>query len=425
MPWHASWVGKGLFAIALIFLLKEAQPVLVPITVAIVMTFVLARPVRALHRHGIPQAVGAGIVVVALIAGIVLMAGSLAGPAAKWWERAPTTVAQLVEQWERVRATIPILRGREPALVVAPPLAPAGGAPASPARRIANERAAEREAAQRIAEQRAAPAAAPPADALGSTIAAEGIALTRLVLGRFVSFGIATIATVMLLYFLLASEHWMLSRAVQALPRRRHRFRVLVAVRRAQRDVGHFLGTLAIVNLGLGVLTAFAVAALGLENPLLWGTLAGALNFIPYLGPLLMAGLLALAGVLSFEHVGAMLAPAIAFLALHGLEANFISPWLIGRRVSLSPAVVFASVMLMGWLWGVAGAMLAVPLLIGLRCGLRCVRSCRPWCVALEGHTRDLPTLQALLQRKRDVGADATVLRGPHAAGQKPPRRPA
>jgi predicted PurR-regulated permease PerM len=399
-PWAGGWVGKGLLAIATLFLLKAAEPVLVPMAVAIVVTFVLAQPLRVLHRYGVPRMAGAALLVVALIGSLVLMAGSLVGPAAKWWERAPSTGEQLIEQWERVRANLPLLRREVAPLAAAP--APASGA----GRRRAS--AAAGAGPQPLAETAAR---ATPPDALGSTIAAEGIALARLVLAHFMSFGVAAVATVMLLYFLLASEHWIVSRAVEALPQRRSRARVLSAVRRAERDIGHFLGTLAIINGGVGIATGLATWMLGLENPILWGTLAAALCFIPYLGPAITVGLLLLAGMLSFADVSDMVAPPLAFLAIHFVETNLVSPWFIGRRLALSPVVVFASVMWMGWLWGVAGAMLTVPLLIGLRCVLASVRSLRPWCVMLEGRSDGVPTLSSLLRRRRPAAAGAGAQR--------------
>lgn len=405
-PWHGSWVGKSLLAIALVFLVKEAQPVLVPVAIAIVLTFVLARPQRVLHRLGLPQVAAAALLVIALIGGVVLMAGSLAMPAAKWWERAPTNVAQLLEQWERVRSSLPLL-GRPLAapVVVAPPLTPANGEP-----RRSRTPSAQAIALQKMNEEAAAKSQA-SADNLGSRIAEEGIALTRVVLTRFMSFGVSAAATVMLLFFLLCSEHWIVSRAVEALPKRRTRAVVLLAVRRAQRDIGHFFGTMAIINAGVGVITGCVVWMLGLENPVLWGTLAAVLNFIPYLGPAIAVGLLGLGGVLSFTEVIDMAAPALAFLAIHFIESNIVTPTLIGRRLALSPVVVFASLMWMGWLWGVAGAMLTVPLLIGLRCGLHAARSTRRWSVMLEGSSDGVPTLSSLLKFKRRRAAAAAAAR--------------
>jgi predicted PurR-regulated permease PerM len=362
-PWHGSRTLKGLLAVALIFLLKLAQPLLVPIVVAVVLTFLMSPQVRWLRRHGVPEVLGALVLVAALLGGTVLMGSALVTPAAQWWERAPSVMTALEQQIDHIRSSIPIL---------APP--------------------------SRQATPRNAP---PPADPIKDKIASEGVTLTRLVLSHLVSFGFSAASTVILLYFLLASEHWMLSRTVEAIPRRRTRALVVAGVRSAQREIGQFLGALSIINLGVALVTGAAMAYIGLPNPVLWGTVAGVLNFIPYLGPLLIVLLLLTAGLLSFGGSALLLAPAVAFLIIHAVEANVVSPLFVSKRLSLSPISVFLSVMFWGWLWGVAGAILAVPMLVGLRSVCKRNRRLRLLCVYLEGSRRPPPTLKSLLRHKR------------------------
>jgi predicted PurR-regulated permease PerM len=363
-PWHGSRTLKGLLAVALIFLLKLAQPLLVPVVVAVVLTFLLSPQVRALRRYGVPEVLGALVLVAALLGGSVLLGSALVTPAAQWWERAPSVMTALEEQIDHIRTSIPIL-------------APPARAPAA---------------------QRNTP---PPVDPIKEKIASEGVTLTRLVLSHLVSFGFSAASTVILLYFLLASEHWMLSRTVEAIPRRRTRALVVAGVRSAQREIGQFLGALSIINLGVALVAGSAMAYIGLPNPVLWGTVAGVLNFIPYLGPLLIVLLLLTAGLLSFSGSALVLAPAAAFLAIHAVEANVVSPLFVSKRLSLSPISVFLSVMFWGWLWGVAGAILAVPMLVGLRSVCKRNRRLRLLCVYLEGSRRPPPTLKSLLRHKR------------------------
>ena len=156
---------------------------------------------------------------------------------------------------------------------------------------------------------------------------------------------------------------------------------MLSGVRQAQRDIGLFISTMSLVNLALGVATGLALWAIGLPNPVLWGTTTAVLAFIPYLGPLLITLLLLLAGSVTFGTGVPMLAPPAAFLLLHGIEANFLSPMIMGHRLSLRPVFVFLSVMVWGWLWGLAGAFLAVPLLLALRAVCKRARPCA-WCAS-------------------------------------------
>jgi predicted PurR-regulated permease PerM len=362
-----------LFAV-LVLLMKVAAALLVPIALALVLTFVFAPLVRRLRLHGVPEPVGAGLVVLALLLGAVLAFSTLVGPASRWWDRAPATLADLSERIDHLRRTIPML---------APPPAP----PVEPGHHPAlNPGKTE---------------TAPPADPLKERIASEGVALTRVVLGRIASFGLSTAATVILLFFLLASEHWMIASSVAAIPRRRTRALVLAGVRAAEREIARFVGVLALVNLGVAIVTAGAMWWLALPNPVLWGTVAGALNFIPYLGPVMTAGLLALAGIVTFDTAGAMLAPAFAFISIHAIESNLVSPWFVGRRLVLSQLSVFLSVMFFGWLWGIAGALIAVPVLVGLRSLARRNRGMRLWCAYLEGGHRTPPNLKLLLRPAR------------------------
>ncbi len=341
------WVGRGLLFIAAVFLLEHARPLLLPVALAVVFTFVLATPVRALRRHGVHEYVGAGLVIVAVLAVIGGLTMLIAAPAAAWWSRAPLILHELIESVQRWRdALFPY---STPAALIRPA---ALGALADP---------------------------------LGERLASEGWTFTRLAIGESLAFALSASATIILLYFLLASEQWLVGRTVAAIRRPRTRALVLAGFRQAQRDIGLFISTMSLVNVGLGIATGLALWLIGLPNPVLWATTAAVLAFIPYLGPLLITVLLLLAGSVSFGTGPAMLAPPAAFLVLHGIEANFLSPMIMGHRLRLNPVFVFLSVMVWGWIWGLAGAFIAVPLLLALRAVCKRSRRLRLVCVYLQG----------------------------------------
>lgn len=365
--------GQKIVVVAvLLAVLKAAETLLVPIAVALVLTFVFAPLVRRLRVRGVPEVLGAGLVVGALLLTTVLLAATLVGPASRWWDRAPATLADLSDRLDHLRRSIPML---------APPPAPKPEPGHHPALNPAPTEA--------------------PADPLKERITSEGVTLTRVVLGRMLHFGLSAAATVILTFFLLASEHWMIATSVAAIPRRRTRALVLAGVRAAEREIARFVGALAIVNLGVAIVTAITMWWLALPNPVLWGVVAGALNFIPYLGPVMTCALLGLAGIVTFDTASAMLAPPLAFITIHAIESNLVSPWFVGKRLVLSQLSVFLAVMLLGWLWGIAGALIAVPLLVGLRCFAKRNRAMRWWCAFLEGGHREAPSLRALLQPAR------------------------
>ena len=350
----STWLLRGLLFVAIVFLLEQARPLLLPIAIALVFTFVLAAPVRALRRAGLHEYVGALVVVGAVLATIVVLGMLVAAPAAAWWARAPVVVHELVEAVQRWRdALFPYA----PPAALAPPAA-AGAAAA---------------------------AASVAVDPIDARIASEGWTFTRLAIGETLSFALSASATVILLYFMLASERWFVARAAAAIERPRTRALVLSGMRQAQRDIGLFISTMSLVNVALGIATGLVLWAIGLPNPVLWATTTAVLAFIPYLGPLLITALLLLAGSVTFGTGIAMAGPPVAFLVLHGIEANFLSPMIMGHRLRLQPVFVFLAVMTLGWLWGIAGAFIAVPVLLGLRAICKRVRSLRLVCAFLQG----------------------------------------
>ncbi len=390
------WATRGLLLIALVFLLKEASAIVLPVLVALILTFVLAPAVRTMRHHGMPESVSAAMLVTTVVGCSVLSVALLAEPAAQWWQRAPEAVSQALNRVDRWRASIPGF---------GPPV--------------------ERRSAGR--------APAPPADPVRERLASEGVALTAQVLGGGLKFLVSAAATTILLYFLLASEHWVLSRCIELLPHRpRLRAMVLGGLRAAQRDISRYVASVTAINIGMGLVVAGTMWIVDLPNPGLWGALAGLLNFIPYLGPLIMCGLLlaaSLASALGDAGFAAMAAPVLAYLCIHGIESNFVTPMVIGKRLSMNPLSVLLSVMFWGWLWGVAGAVLAVPLLICLRSISQRNRHMRPVAVYLRGSDRPCPSLSALLRpAPSPSGATsstaapsappATSLNGPAAAAR-------
>lgn len=125
-----------------------------------------------------------------------------------------------------------------------------------------------------------------------------------------------------------------------------------------------YLGTITLINLTLGLLVAIALWLIGMPSPLMWGGIVALLNYVPYIGPILAAILLALGGLMTFSDVWLALTPAAIQIALHMIEANAVTPTILGRRLTISPLLILVSLSFWGWVWGTPGALLAVPLLI-------------------------------------------------------------
>jgi len=131
-----------------------------------------------------------------------------------------------------------------------------------------------------------------------------------------------------------------------------------------------YFGTFTIVNLCLGVITVLLTWAVGLPNPLLWGVLAAVLNYVPYIGPAIVTGTLAVVGLLTFPTLGEAVVAPIVYVAIVTVEGHFVTPMVIGRQLTLNPFAVFLAIAFCTWLWGPIGAFLAVPLLMALTVAL-------------------------------------------------------
>jgi predicted PurR-regulated permease PerM len=172
------------------------------------------------------------------------------------------------------------------------------------------------------------------------------------------------IETVVLLFFMLAAGDLFMQKLVKVLPTLHDKRKAVEIAHEVQHSLSAFLFTITLINAVLGVAVGFAAFLVGLPNPVLWGVLAGALNFIPYFGPITGVAVLLVAGFITFDSPLRALLPSVIYLGLHGVEANFITPLILGRRLTLNPLVIFISLMFWTWLWGIPGALLSIPMLM-------------------------------------------------------------
>jgi predicted PurR-regulated permease PerM len=135
-------------------------------------------------------------------------------------------------------------------------------------------------------------------------------------------------------------------------------------VQEIEAHMSHYLWMSTVMNLGVALLTWGLLALVGFPNPLLWGALAGLVNYVPYAGPLALSIVLAVTGAISSLQPGSIVIAVCGYLLIHGLQSNLIAPTLLERKLPLNPAALFLGLMFFGWLWGVPGAILAVPLTV-------------------------------------------------------------
>ena len=365
----------GVFVIMLVSVLYIAQAVFLPIIVAIVLNYVLAPVVRALTRVGIPKGVGAGIVLVFLSGLFVFALVQLSTPASFWIRNAAERADELEQKLSFVTAGYDRIKEMEQTVneATSESADPDGGDRLLKVQAVAidaatgglatGSEAALAESDAEVADEGEAPAAdapppPPPAgpvpqgyDVVGTILSTTGTALANL----------ASIA--ILLYFLLASGNHFLRRWVGVMPDPERKRQVIELNHAVEEGVSSYLLAVCCINAALGACIGILLWLIGLPNPFFWGALAATVNFVPFVGLFLGVTLATMAALLQFDSLAyAMLVPA-AYLACNLLEGNFITPMILGYRLNLHPAVLILALMLFGWLWGLVGAIIAIPLL--------------------------------------------------------------
>lgn len=175
------------------------------------------------------------------------------------------------------------------------------------------------------------------------------------------------VTTLILVYFLLAGGDFFLEKLVKVLPTLSDKKRAVDIVRQIERSVSHYLSSVTLINTGVGLAVGVAMAALGMPNPVLWGTAAAFLHFVPYVGSLTGLVMITLVAALTFDELGWVVVTGVTYQAISAMEALVVTPMVLGRNLTLNPVVILMSLLFWGWLWGVPGALLAVPLLASLK----------------------------------------------------------
>lgn len=179
------------------------------------------------------------------------------------------------------------------------------------------------------------------------------------------------LTTIMLAFvlslFMLASGTLFQEKLVAVMPRLADKKRALSVAHQVESRVSHYLLTVTLINIALGIVVMAMLSLIGAPNPVLWGMVAAVLNFLPFAGALLGVALLAIVSLGSHDTLAAALLPPAVYYACTALEGNFITPAIIGHRLQLNVVAVFTAVVVWGWLWGIGGALMAVPILLVVR----------------------------------------------------------
>ena len=317
----------GSFIIVVFTVLYFAQALFIPIFLAILTTFLL-NPVVAFiaRRLFIPRPIGAALLIVAIFLGVIFTGDSLTEPATMWFKRLPVELKQTEMKLSFLKESIKNVKETT-----------------NKFGKIATVEESPKE---------------------NKAVVVQGPNLFNRIMDSTQSFLVGMISYIVLLYFLLTFTTALARDAGKLLKNRKHHLAIIKIAREAQSRISYYLLVITVINIVLGCLITLGAWATGLPNPLVWGFTGALLNYIPYLGPAINIGIVSLVSLLSFNTMPHIVLPPLLLLGLNILEGQVVQPLTVGKVFTINPVVVFLSIVLWGWLWGIAGVFMAVPILM-------------------------------------------------------------
>lgn len=333
-----SWALYGLLLFAILTILYLARDLVLPVVVALILSLVFLPTVRAMKKIFIPAPLGAAIVVLGLFAVFIGGTYRLAEPASIWLQRTPEGLQEIDAKLRRITGSV-----HQVATATAK------------VQEMTKDMTSGDDNSGNVIKEKP------------QEVTMQEPSLANAVFSYARDFAVAAISTLVLLYFLLASGDMFLRKTIAATPRLADKMRAIDIAQQVEADVSTYLLTVTMINIGLGCTVTLFMYLLGAPNPLLWGVMVGVFNFIPYFGDIASFGILTIVGLLTFDELWrALLLPGV-FSILTAAEGYLITPLIVGRRMNLNPVVIVLAVLFWGWMWGVPGALLAVPILVILK----------------------------------------------------------
>ncbi len=313
----------AIFVLAVFYTLYFASEIILPIAFAFVLNLLLQPSMRIFARLQVPKTIAALLIIVVFFGGIVTLGFTLSGPAAEWVAKAPDSLPRLQRRLSMLKKPI--------------------------------------EEVQKASGEVEKIAAGNETDVQSVTVTAPG--LSGLLFTGTRALGVGGLATVVLLFFLLRSGDLFLRRLIEILPTLANKKQAVDISHEIESNISRYLVTISLMNAAVGLATGIAAYLCGLSDPVLWGAVAFFLNYVPILGPLCGVAILFLAGLLTFDTIWQAILPAGIYLGIHFVEGEAVTPILLARHFTLNPVLVIIALLFWYWMWGVAGALLAVPML--------------------------------------------------------------
>jgi len=343
---RSSRAALVLATLAVGFTLWATQDLLLPILLAAFFALIGNPILRGLRRLYVPRFIGAAGVLAGGIAAAILLGSLLADPAGDLFRQLPREMRQLAPKLrELARPVQEAKKGAENIARVA------GGEEAGAVKVVRTE-------------------VNDPYRALTAT-------------PRMLA---SVLAVVLLTFFFMVYGDGLQKKVLGLLPSKQQKRLTVEILESIERELSRYVLTISVINGLLGLVFAGALLGLGLPLPeaMMWGTLAGVLNYAPYVGPLVGVAASLLMGFVHFDDPLHALLPAGVYLLLHAIESQLVTPIVLGRRMALSPLVLILGLMVFGWLWGFIGLLLAVPLLACTKLVLERLDGMEAWARLLE-----------------------------------------
>ena len=315
----------GLALLAALYTMYFAAELILPIFLALFLSIILRPMVRGMYRLGIPRKFGALVVLLGLIGAIIGGLINLSSPAEKWLQRLPSMQMEIAAKLWPVTESI-------------------------------KQATEATESIGKMADKAKSVTTNSEVTIKEPTYLDRAFASTLLTSVQFL--------IIVALTFFLLTQSAERKPAFPKIPWLKHNELIGEMLESVQAAITRFLQISAVIYLVLGAFTALTMYMLGMPNPALWGALRAGLGFMPYIGPMIVFGCIAIVSLLTFDVWWQISAPPLAYGVLTIIEGNFVTPAILGRQLKLNPIAVFLSMLFWTWVWGMAGAILAVPILV-------------------------------------------------------------
>ena len=316
----------GVFILAVFYTIYFMRSVLLPIVLALLLSYLLRPIVRGLAQLKIPLPVGAAFLLIGLLGLVGYGISALATPTAEWLQKAPAGFTELQRKLLPVKKSV-----------------------------------------AQVAQATGQIEKLTSSNAENKTVEVKHHPITEILFMRTPEFIASAVLLLILLYFLLTYDQVFIAKLVKLLPKLSDKKMAVGIAYGIESQISRYLFTITAINACLGFAVGTAVGLLGLRNPVMWGVMVALLNFVPYLGALTGIICMSIGAVLSFDSLGyAFVFPAV-YLAFGTLEGSFITPWVMGRSLTLNPLIILLSLTFWGWMWGIVGIILAVPILAAFK----------------------------------------------------------